>query len=55
MRIVRLNENTRKNLQSDLLKRSPNSYGQYEAAVTEIISNVRERRDQAVFEYTRKL
>ena len=54
MRIVRLNENTKKNLQSDLLKRSPNSYGRYEAAVSEIISNVRERRDAAVFEYTAK-
>lgn len=52
MRIVRLNDNTKKNLQSDLLKRSPNSYGKYEAAVAEIISNVRERGDEAVFEYT---
>ncbi len=53
MRIIRLNENTKKNLQNDLLKRSPNSYGQYEAAVKDIVENVKSRGDEAVFEYTR--
>ena len=38
----------------DLLKRSPNSYGAYEASVQEILNTVREKRDAAIFEYTRK-
>ena len=41
MRIQKLDENSRKNLLEDLLKRSPNNYGQYEQGVTEILANVR--------------
>ena len=52
MRIVELNEQTRTNLLESLLKRSPNSYGQYEQTVNEIISNVREKGDEALFDYT---
>ena len=37
-----------------LLKRSPNHYGEYEAVVAEIIANVRDEGDVAVFEYTKK-
>ena len=33
MRIQKLNSDTKKNLLEDLLKRSPNNYGQYEARV----------------------
>ncbi|MCI8705321.1 MAG: histidinol dehydrogenase [Lachnospiraceae bacterium] len=54
MRILELTEETRKNLQEDLLKRSPNSYTEYEARVNEIIGQVRERRDEAVFSYTQQ-
>lgn len=54
MRIVELNENTKKNLLEDLLKRSPNQYTQYEETVDRIIADIRERRDEALFEYTRK-
>lgn len=54
MKILKLSENTKKNLLNDLLKRSPNNYGQYESTVADIISNVRENGDAAVFEYTRK-
>ena len=54
MRIVKLNENTKKDLQEDLLKRSPNSYGQYEDAVLAIVNDVKERKDAAIFEYTKK-
>lgn len=54
MRIVELTEETRNNLLEKLLKRSPNSYGQYEQTVNEIISQVREKRDDAIFEYTRR-
>ncbi len=54
MRIETLDENTKKNLLEDLLKRSPNSYAQYEASVQEILNTVREKRDEAVFAYTKK-
>lgn len=54
MRIETLDESTKKNLLEDLLKRSPNSYGAYEARVQEILDTVREKRDEAVFAYTEK-
>ena len=49
MRIDKLDSSTKKNLLEDLLKRSPNSYGKYEASVKEILENVRSWRDEAVF------
>ncbi len=52
MRIVELSTETKKSILDDLLKRSPNNYSQYENTVNEIISNVRTRRDEALFEYT---
>lgn len=54
MRIVRLTKDTKKDLLNNLLKRSPNNYGQYEAAVAEIIGAVREKGDAALFSYTEK-
>ncbi len=54
MRIVELTRDTRKDILNDLLKRSPNHYGQYEAAVGGIVENVKNQGDQAVFEYTQK-
>lgn len=54
MRIVELTESTKKNLLKDLLKRSPSSYGTYEQTVFEIVNNVKENGDKAVFEYTEK-
>ncbi|WP_285823913.1 histidinol dehydrogenase [Schaedlerella arabinosiphila] len=54
MRIEILDENTKKHLLEDLLKRSPNSYGEYEARVQEILDTVREKQDEAVFDYTKK-
>ena len=54
MRIEKLDQDTKKNLLEDLLKRSPNSYGKYEESVKEILDAVRERRDEALFEYTKK-
>ena len=54
MRTLKLTEETRNNLLEELLKRSPNQYGQYEAVVNEIIQAVREKRDEAVMEYTAK-
>ena len=52
MRIQKLNSDTKKNLLEDLLKRSPNNYGQYEASVKEILDKVKEEKDAAVFAYT---
>lgn len=49
-----MTEDTKKNILEDLLKRSPNSYGEYEGTVNEIIENVRTNKNQAVFEYTKK-
>lgn len=54
MRIIKLTEETRKGLLSSLLQRSPNQYSKYEATVTEIVENVRQRKDEALFGYTQK-
>ena len=54
MRIQKLNSDTKKNLLEDLLKRSPNNYGQYEASVKEILDKVKEEKNAAVFAYTAK-
>lgn len=54
MRILELTEETKSNILENLLKRSPNSYGEFEGRVSEIIENVRTNRDAAVFEYTKK-
>ena len=54
MRIVKLNEESKKNILDDLLKRSPNNYDSYAATVNEIVNNVRENGDKAVAEYTLK-
>ena len=54
MRSIELTSETKANILNDLLKRSPNNYGQYEATVDEIIENVKTNKDKAVFEYTLK-
>lgn len=54
MRILKLTPETQSNILENLLKRSPNSYGEYESRVNEIIEQVRLKRDEAVFEYTQK-
>ena len=54
MRTLKLSENTKKDLLNDLLKRSPNNYGQYETVVADIIAQVREKGDEAVFALTSK-
>ncbi len=54
MRIIELNERNKTNLLESLLKRSPNSYGEYEETVNEMIRQVRARGDEALFEYTQK-
>ena len=54
MRTLKLTKETIRNILTDLLKRSPNNYTQYESSVNEIIANVRSNGDQAVFDYTQK-
>ena len=54
MRIQKLDEHTKKNLLEDLLKRSPNHYAEYESRVADILSNVRSKKDLALFEYTER-
>ena len=54
MRIVRLNEQTKDGLMRNLLKRSPDSYGEYEETVNGIIKEIREKGDKALFGYTQK-
>jgi histidinol dehydrogenase len=53
MRIVKLEADTKKNILENLLKRSPNSYGKYEASVNEILANVKAEGDTALFRYTK--
>ena len=54
MRILKLTKETQNNILENLLKRSPNSYGEFESRVNDIIQNVREKRDEAIFDYTLK-
>ncbi len=54
MRIIKLTEDTRKDILDNLLKRSPGNYSEYEDVVADIIADVRARGDRAVFEYTEK-
>ena len=49
-----MTKETKNNLLQDLLKRSPNNYGQYESIVADIIEQVKTRKDDAVKEYTKK-
>lgn len=54
MRIQKLTKETKENLLEDLLKRSPNSYGEYEASVQAILDKVKAERDQAVSAFTKQ-
>ena len=52
MKILNLTKETQENILENLLKRSPNSYQEYESTVNDIINHVRKNRDKAVFSYT---
>lgn len=54
MRIINLNEDSKNTLLEQLIKRSPQSYGQYEQTVNEIVENVKANSDKALFDYTMK-
>lgn len=54
MKIIELNERSKKNIMEDLLRRSPNQYEAYADTVAEIINDVRKDGDKALFSYTKK-
>ena len=54
MRIVKLTEETKKDILGTLLKRSPDNYGDFEATVKEIVADVHQNKDEALFRYTEK-
>lgn len=54
MRIVDLSQDTRNHILSDLLKRDPNNYEAYGNTVQEIVDQVKEKGDEALFVYTKK-
>ena len=54
MTIIELTKKNKEDLLSELLRRSPNQYSEYEKTVSQIVENVRARKDEALFEYTEK-
>lgn len=54
MRIVQLTEDTKKDILNNLLKRSPDNYGTFEATVREIVDDIHANKDKALFAYTEK-
>lgn len=54
MRIVKLTNETKRNLLNDLLKRSPNNYTEYADTVQEIVNNIKDNGDASLFEYTKR-
>ena len=54
MKTIKLNNETKQDLMKKLLKRSTTQYPEYEAKVASIVEDVKERGDEAVFEYTLK-
>lgn len=52
MRIVKLTKDTMKDIQDSMLKRSPNNFKEQDGTVNEILSNIRENGDKALFDYT---
>ena len=54
MRTVRLTKESTKDILENLLKRSPNNYGKFEAAVADILANVKEKGDEALSSYTKE-
>lgn len=53
MRIIKLDESSKKNILNDLLKRSPNNYDNFADSVNAILANVKENGDKALFRYTK--
>ena len=54
MKKIKLNAETRKNIEENLIKRSPSSFGEYQERVDAILAEVKAKGDEAVFSYTKK-
>ncbi|MBQ8138121.1 MAG: histidinol dehydrogenase [Lachnospiraceae bacterium] len=54
MKKIKLTNESKNQILENLLKRSPSQYTEYEATVNDIISNVRNNKNKALFEYTEK-
>lgn len=54
MRILTLNKENISNVLDELIKRSPNHYGSYEKIVDDIVTDVKENGNKALFAYTEK-
>lgn len=54
MRIIKLNDETKQDLLAKLLRRSPNQYPEQEKTVSGILNDVKQRGDEAVFDYTER-
>ena len=54
MKKIKLTNESKNQILENLLKRSPGQYTEYEATVNDIISNVRNNKNKALFEYTEK-
>ena len=54
MKTIQITEESRKNLQEQLLKRSPSSFGEFEERVAQIVNEVKQKKDQALFSFTEK-
>ncbi len=54
MKIITLTNETKQNLLENLLKRSTTNYGEYEKTVDSIIQNVKQNKEEAIFDYNLK-
>lgn len=54
MKTIKLTKESIQGLLENMLKRSPASYPEQEKAVADILKNVRENKDEALFDYTRR-
>lgn len=54
MRIVKLTKEVSDDILKNLLKRSTSNYGEFEKTVSDIVEDVKENKDKALFEYTLK-
>ena len=54
MRTVKLTKEVSEDILKNLLKRSTSNYGEFEQRVAEIVTNVKENKDKALFDYTLK-
>jgi histidinol dehydrogenase len=54
MKIIKLDSISKNNILENLLKRSPNQYEEYTTKVNEIIEDVKVRKNEAIFDYTKR-